>query len=613
VPEQIMLTKPLLLMLCAITPGGLTLAEPAAASDTYSVAESAQSRLREDQVATAPPKIVVAYEPTVLVVIDGPPTFSKIDDSRFQRVLNTPFMLAREGEHGVFWLHYGERWYTAANLSAQWRLVDEVSHDIDRLGVELAGSRNEKSTGTHDVPRNVVVSFEPAELISSDGPPRFEPIPGTNILGLVNGDGHLFARGDDTFVLLAGRWYANRSFPRGEWRYVAPNDLPGDFARIPPDSKYAAVRAHVPGTPEAKAALADARTPRTARVARDASIDVTYERLPEWQPIAGTSLSYATNTPYEVIRYAPSQYYCCHSGCWYSSSSPYGIWTVARRIPHEFQLIPPSCPLYHVRFVMVFNSTPDHVFVGYYPGYLGSYVCNGTVVWGTGYHHYRPFYYSGCARPLTWGLGMVYDPWRCHWDSSLPHGHHVVDKSRVLNHDDTIYRARDQRIANQPMDAADKPRVLMSSPQIRRAARSASESEGNQAVKPPTADIRAVPPRVSHAAKPEHKPMLPVAEQRASPLNKPAEHAQVTQKPTRPRIVDKSSAPAPRLDQRPANKSSPMQPSAPAMQRARPQPRIVAPPPHTRQTPAGNAGSRGRIVVPQHQGRTAEAPMRSQR
>jgi hypothetical protein len=51
------------------------------------------------------------------------------------------------------------------------------------------------------------------------------------------------------------------------------------------------------------------------------------------------------------------------------------------------------------------------VYVGYYPGYVNSYVYGGVIVYGTGWH-YQPWwgtlYYP---RPATWGFHVRYNPW----------------------------------------------------------------------------------------------------------------------------------------------------------------------------------------------------------
>jgi hypothetical protein len=73
--------------------------------------------------------------------------------------------------------------------------------------------------------------------------------------------------------------------------------------------------------------------------------------------------------------------------------------------------IPPSSPLYNVKYVYVYDVTPQVVYVGYYPGYMGSYVYGPTIVYGTGWW-YRPwwgvYYYP---RPVTYGFHVRYNPW----------------------------------------------------------------------------------------------------------------------------------------------------------------------------------------------------------
>ena len=57
----------------------------------------------------------------------------------------------------------------------------------------------------------------------------------------------------------------------------------------------------------------------------------------------------------------------------------------------------------------------DIIYFGYLPGYLGSYVYHGVVVYGTGYH-YRPWAgHFFVARPDTFGYAARYDFFTGHW------------------------------------------------------------------------------------------------------------------------------------------------------------------------------------------------------
>jgi uncharacterized membrane protein YgcG len=64
-----------------------------------------------------------------------------------------------------------------------------------------------------------------------------------------------------------------------------------------------------------------------------------------------------------------------------------------------------------MKYVDIYDVTPDYVYMGYTPGYLNAYVYGPTVVYGTGYY-YRPWYgHYYYPRPYTWGFGIRYNPW----------------------------------------------------------------------------------------------------------------------------------------------------------------------------------------------------------
>jgi len=85
---------------------------------------------------------------------------------------------------------------------------------------------------------------------------------------------------------------------------------------------------------------------------------------------------------------------------------------VATSVPQSIQEIPPECPVYNVKYVYIYDFTPDVVYVGYTPGYMGSYVYGPTVVYGTGYYYspwWSPTYYY--PPHATWGYHVRYNPW----------------------------------------------------------------------------------------------------------------------------------------------------------------------------------------------------------
>ena len=109
-----------------------------------------------------------------------------------------------------------------------------------------------------------------------------------------------------------------------------------------------------------------------------------------------------------VIRVSESAFYALDNGVWFVASSPFGPWTVASFVPPVIYSIPPSSPLYNVTFVRVYDATPETVYVGYTPGYVGSYVSNDVVVYGTGWP-YSPWIGSAWyGAPVTWGFGFSF-------------------------------------------------------------------------------------------------------------------------------------------------------------------------------------------------------------
>ena len=109
-------------------------------------------------------------------------------------------------------------------------------------------------------------------------------------------------------------------------------------------------------------------------------------------------------------------------GVWYEADSPNGPWKVSVNPPtKEVEKIPPSNPHYNAKYVKVYDSTDDTVTMGYTPGYTGSYVDNGTVVYGTGYDY--PAYSAPDAYippPATYGYAAAYDPYAGSWGYQAP-------------------------------------------------------------------------------------------------------------------------------------------------------------------------------------------------
>jgi hypothetical protein len=126
-------------------------------------------------------------------------------------------------------------------------------------------------------------------------------------------------------------------------------------------------------------------------------------------------MEYAVNPASSVLR-IDGGYWVCSNAVWYVGEGPEGPWETATRRPDEIDAIPPSNPHYNTKYVYVYDSTPDVVYVGYTPAYYGSYYHGGCIVYGTGWYYtpwYGHYYYPYHS---TWGFHLSYNSyygWGC--------------------------------------------------------------------------------------------------------------------------------------------------------------------------------------------------------
>ncbi|WP_297097598.1 hypothetical protein [uncultured Draconibacterium sp.] len=368
--------------------------------------------LLNDQLNNNPPEIYYRSEPSVLVIIDGDPIMKTVEKSSLEYVLNTPFLILKRKSD--YYLKGGDYWFTASDvLSKNWKQTKSVPKDVKKAADKMMDKEEEPEVEGNDAIPEIIVSSVPAELISSDGKLEYETIKGTSLLFVKNSENDIIMdiNSQHHFVLLNGRWFSSKTLADGDWTFVEPDDLPEDFAKIPEDESIATVRASVPGTPEAKEAKYEQQMPQTAVVDRKtASVTVEYDGDPKFEKIEDSEVEYAINTASTVLR-IKAKYYCVDDGIWFESTKATGPWIVSDSRPAEVDEIPPSAPVYNVKYVYIYDSTPDVVYVGYTPGYCHSYWYNGSVFYGTGYY-YRPWYGSYYyPRPWTFGFGVHYNPY----------------------------------------------------------------------------------------------------------------------------------------------------------------------------------------------------------
>lgn len=375
-------------------------------SASLATAEREQKSL--EQIKTDPPKIAFRDHLSVLVSYDGEPRFKDVENSDYERALNVPIVVVRNKKSGTCYMTNGVLYYESKSPLGPWTHMTKPPADL----VQML-PKPEDATNPWKTPPEIVVATEPTELVCTDGPPDWKALPDGKLLYVRNTETPWLRElsTNNMYLLLSGRWYRAKA-EAGPWTFVRPDELPPDFKNIPPESEIGGVRTSVAGTEEAADAMLDASIPQTATIKRsEAKLTVQYDGDPKFEKVPGTEVSYAVNTATQVLE-VDRRYYAVDNGVWFTAAAPKGPWALADSIPKEkIGSIPPSSPVYNTTYVEIYESTPEVVVVGYYPGYMWSFPYYGVPIYGTGW--YYPPYWGGAYYPHvpTWGMHVGYNPW----------------------------------------------------------------------------------------------------------------------------------------------------------------------------------------------------------
>ncbi len=377
---------------------------------TASLATSEYVKRSLENIKNDPPVIIFKDKLTVLLNYDGNPIFKAIENSNYQRAMNTPFAVVK-ASNSKYFLTSGNFWYQASNALGPWVVTQQPPADLVAMMPKSDDDNNDKQVVT--VAPAIVSAVKATELVVSSGKAEWVSLVGGKLLYVKNTETPWLRElsSGDMYLLLSGRWFKSKS-EQGPWAFLRADKLPKSFQDIPPESEIGGLRSSVAGTEEADQAVLDAQIPQTAAINRnEAKLTVSYHGKPDFKNISGTDVAYAINTAAQVLK-IKGVYYAVDNGVWFTADNADGPWQVADTIPKdEIALIPPSSPVYNTTYVTIYDSTPDVVYVGYTPGYMWSYSYYGVPIYGTGW--YYPPYMGGWyyPRPPTWGMHAGYNPW----------------------------------------------------------------------------------------------------------------------------------------------------------------------------------------------------------
>ena len=370
------------------------------------------------------PRIFYRTVPSVLVIIDGDPILSKLGDFDLEYVANSAFFIVKDKKTG-YYLRGSGMWFVSDDIGGAWKRTEDLPGEVAKVSQKVeeeeqaqAAAESEDAAAleiqpaTDEPDPEIIVSTVPAELIVTAGEPDFASVEGTQLLYLKNTENDVLMdiASQQYYALFAGRWFRAASLSSDKWEFVPFDETPADFAKIPATSDMSTVLASVPGTTESREAILETQIPQTAEVdPKTATCEVTYDGDPQFEN-CGEGVAYALNTEKSVLL-IDEKYYCVDNAVWFVASGPTGPWKVATEVPAVVQDLPPDCPVYNVKYVYIYDSTPEVVYVGYTSGYYGAYVWGPCVVYGTGWYYapwYGHYYYP---HPVTYGFGVHYSPY----------------------------------------------------------------------------------------------------------------------------------------------------------------------------------------------------------
>ncbi len=394
------------------------------------------------ELDNTPPAIFVSIKPAILLMVNGTPAMGNIANSNMQFVVNANWPLF-QAQGGPYYLFNGKGWMTTSSLDGTFTATSQLPPGMSAVPASPNFTSLKQfippPQGNAATSPVVYYSTTPAEIVVFSGLPQWTAIPGTQLSYASNTGSPVFkyAPTGAFYFLTSGRWFTSTRV-MGPWTF-ATYSLPPDFKQIPPNSPVSSVLASVPGTPQAEDAVLIAQIPTTVTVSPEkaaAEVKVSYVGSPQFLPITGTTMSYATNTPNKVIQ-VNSQYYLCYQGIWFVGATATGPWQTAQTVPQVIYTIPPSSPVYNVTYVTQTTLSSGEVQASYTAGYMGAFITGAAVgaivASGTGYY-YPPYVYHGYYYPYaaTYGYhtynpytgaygygGAAYGPYgNAHWGTS---------------------------------------------------------------------------------------------------------------------------------------------------------------------------------------------------
>ena len=203
----------------------------------------------------APPRILVATEPTELVVTKGVPSFAPVNDTQLLQVTNADESIFRDLNSQRLFIVLAGRWYSAPGFEGPWAYIpsDKLPQDFAKIPpASSAGNVLAFVSGTPqanqavadaEIPQTAEVKRDapPPQPITYDGQPDFQPIAGAapGVSYAVNTPNSVLLIDGTYYSVVNAVWYMAPS-AQGPWSVAT--SVPQQVQTIPPASPVYNVR-----------------------------------------------------------------------------------------------------------------------------------------------------------------------------------------------------------------------------------------------------------------------------------------------------------------------------------------------------------------------------------
>ena len=233
----------------------------------------------------------------------------------------------------------------AAELQAQLASVSRTI-TLDRLQASLAASGFVAPTvAVQNDPPRVIVSNTPAILVPIAGAPVWKPVPGAASFQRVINTRALMLKSasePQIFLKVYDGWLMANSL-EGPW--TQPFIPPAGIDAVAKQVAATGVVDVLDGGPRANPKPSLAQGIPAVYTSQVPAELVVFKGAPEFAPIVGTGLMWATNTTGDVLRVgANGDYYVLLAGRWFRSAALAGPWSfvASNALPPDFAKIPPT-------------------------------------------------------------------------------------------------------------------------------------------------------------------------------------------------------------------------------------------------------------------------------